>query len=129
MNIKVNDEYSESLQISHASILKFAELTGDDNPIHLDKSYAQKKGFKSNIVHGILSASIFSKILGTKFPGKGTIYTFQELKFLKPIYADETITAKLKVLSKSGSKYTISTQMFCSEGLALDGVAKVIKKR
>ena len=126
MNIKVNDEYRESLQLSHASILKFAELTGDTNPIHLDKEYAIKQGFKSNIAHGILSASIFSKILGTQFPGKGTIYTFQELKFLKPIYADETITAKLKVLSKSASKYTISTQIYTSEGIAIDGMAKVL---
>jgi acyl dehydratase len=85
-----------------------------------------KYRFKTNIVHGILSASIFSRVLGTEFPGNGSIYTFQELKFLKPIYADDSITVNLKVLSKSGLKYTISTQIISSQGLALDGIAKVV---
>jgi len=127
--MNINDEYSESLQISHASILKFAELTGDNNPIHLDKEYAIKQGFKSNIVHGMLSASIFSKILGTKFPGNGCIYTFQELKFIKPIYANDLITVKLKVLTRMDAKYTLLTQILTSEGIALDGFAKVIYKK
>ena len=128
MNMKINDEYSETLKISQKSILMFAELSGDDNPIHIDKNYAIKQGFKSNIVHGIFSASIFSRILGTKFPGNGSIYTFQELKFIKPIYVEELITVKLKVISKSDAKYTISTQIFTSDDLALDGIANVIYK-
>ena len=128
MAIKVNDEYSETIKISQKSILMFAELSGDDNPIHTDKNYAIKQGFKTNIVHGILSASVFSRILGTKFPGNGSIYTFQELKFIKPIYAEDSIIVNLKVLSKLKDKYTISTQIHTSEGIALDGIAKVIYK-
>ena len=129
MTIEVNDEYSETLKISQESILKFAELSGDDNPIHIDKNYAIEQGFKTNIAHGILSASVFSRILGTKFPGNGSIYTFQELKFRKPIYAEELITVNMKVVSKIESKYTISTRLITSEGIALDGIAEVIYKK
>ena len=128
MKIRVHDEYSETLKISQKEVLAFAELTGDDNPIHIDKEYALKKGFNTNIVHGILSAGVFSRILGTKFPGYGSIYTYQDLKFIRPVYVDQKFTVNLKVISKSDNKYVISTQIHTQEGIALNGTANILYK-
>ncbi|MCK7485107.1 MAG: MaoC family dehydratase [Bacillus subtilis] len=53
--------------------------------------------FRSRIVHGFLVGSLFSAILGTTLPGLGTIYTGQTLKFTKPVYFNDTITASVSV--------------------------------
>lgn len=60
--------------------------------MHLDEEYAKKTIFGKCIVHGMLMASLFSGILGSKFPGIGTIYLSQTLNFLKLIFIDEDIT-------------------------------------
>ena len=70
-------------EITEKDILDFAKLTGDDNPIHVDKLFAEKSIFKKQVSHGMLTASFFSKIFGTKFPGNGCIYLSQEVKFKK----------------------------------------------
>lgn len=126
-SINVGDTYVEAMSFSQDEIIKFSEVSGDVNPIHLDSRSAINCGFKTNIVHGMLSASLFSKILGTRFPGKGSIYLSQELTFLQPIYANENITIELTILSIIGNKYTIKTQIKKQGVVALDGIAQVIK--
>ncbi|NLD52398.1 MAG: MaoC family dehydratase, partial [Clostridiales bacterium] len=69
----------------------------DNNPAHLDEAYAQTTMFKTRIVHGMLVASLFSALLGTKLPGLGTIYTGQTLKFTKPVHFGEQLTASITV--------------------------------
>jgi len=76
---------------------KFAEVTGDNNPIHLDENYAKTSIFGRRIMHGFLGASVFSKIFGTMFPGEGTIYLKQELKFLGPMFTDVEYVAIIEV--------------------------------
>ncbi|MDD4212823.1 MAG: MaoC family dehydratase [Bacilli bacterium] len=75
----------------------FAKITGDNNPLHLDEEYAQKSIFKTRIVHGMLVSSLFSSIFGTILPGLGSIYLFQSMKFIRPVYLDEEVTAKVTV--------------------------------
>lgn len=75
----------------------FSKVSGDLNPAHIDEVYASKTMFKSRIVHGMLVGSLFSAILGTKLPGLGSIYTNQTLKFLRPVYLNEEITATVTV--------------------------------
>lgn len=84
--------------ITNKDVLLFAEVSGDDNPVHLDEAYAQTTIFKGRVVHGALVASLFSKILGTQLPGYGTIYLGQETRFMKPVKLDETITATVTVV-------------------------------
>ncbi len=76
---------------------KFGEVSGDLNPAHLNEEYAKGTIFKSRIVHGMLVGSLFSAILGTQLPGLGSIYTYQSLKFTKPVYLNEKITAIVTV--------------------------------
>ena len=86
--IKVNEVYTHNFKFSQDEVNRFAEVTGDKNPVHTDADYAAKTMFKRPIMHGMLSASLFSKVFGTLFPGEGTIYLKQSLSFLKPMYVD-----------------------------------------
>ena len=73
--IKTGDKYRHEVTYTQEGVIAFAEITGDKNPIHLDPEFAAKTPFGRPIVHGFLSASVFSKVFGMLFPGQGTIYT------------------------------------------------------
>jgi len=75
----------------------YAVLSEDFNPAHMDEEYASKSIFKKRIVHGMFVSSMFSTIFGMKLPGVGSIYTKQSLKFKKPVYFGDEITAKVVV--------------------------------
>ncbi|MDW8346099.1 MAG: MaoC family dehydratase [Bacteroidia bacterium] len=109
-------------------VKQFSEVSGDDNPIHLDPEYAATTPFKKNIVHGALTSSLFSTILGTIFPGEGTIYISQCTKFIKPVYVNDTITAEVEVTKIEGSKKILVLATRCynqNNELVADGEAKV----
>lgn len=84
-------------EVKKDDVVKFAELSGDFNPIHLNETYARETRFGKCIAHGMLSGAYISAILGTEFPGEGTIYISQSLKFLKPIYIGEKIKIKIEI--------------------------------
>lgn len=106
-DIKIGDKATVVKAFSEADVANFAELSTDDNPIHLDKEYAANTMFQKNIVHGILVSSLISSALGTQLPGEGSIYMSQELKFVKPVYIGEECTAEVEVLSKRDDKQII----------------------
>ena len=76
---------------------RFSGVSGDKNPIHMDDEYAEKSRFKKRIAHGLMSASFFSSIFGTKLPGPGCVYVSQTLNFLRPVYIGDTIHAVVTV--------------------------------
>ncbi len=84
--------------ITETDITLFAGITGDFNPVHINDEYAKESMFKKRIAHGMLSGSLFSTVLGTQLPGAGSIYLGQELKFTKPVFIGDTITATVKVI-------------------------------
>jgi len=84
--IEAHQTYTHEFQFSQDEVNRFAEVTGDKNPVHTDADYAAKTMFKRPIMHGMLGAALFSKVFGTLFPGEGTIYLKQTLNFLKPMY-------------------------------------------
>jgi len=89
--------YQHEFRFSQDEVNRFAEVTGDKNPVHTDAEYASKTMFKRPIMHGMLSASLFSKVFGTLFPGEGTIYLKQSLNFLKPMYVETDYVAEFTV--------------------------------
>jgi 3-hydroxybutyryl-CoA dehydratase len=95
--MKIGDSSSFSKTITDFDVKMFAGITGDFNPVHIDKEFAKNTMFKDRIAHGMLAASLFSTVLGTQLPGEGAIYTGQELKFTKPVYLEDTITATVTV--------------------------------
>lgn len=111
MKMIINQKYSEIRTITDNDVLRFIELTGDNNPVHLDDLAAKAQGFKSKIAHGMLSSSFFSAILATKFPGPGAIYLGQSIKFHSPVYLNEELIYELEITHQKESKpiFTIST--------------------
>ena len=84
--MKIGEQREYRRIITQEEVFKFAEVTKDFNPAHFDENYTKDTIFKKPIVHGMLVGSLFSKIFGLDYPGEGTIYTSQSLKFLRPVY-------------------------------------------
>lgn len=98
--IQVGDSASLTKVISEADIRKFVELTGDDNPLHVDRAYAETTPFKDIVVHGMLGASFISTIIGTKLPGEGALWMSQTFDFLLPVRLGDELTVSCTVLAK-----------------------------
>jgi acyl dehydratase len=86
--------------ISEDDIKLFAIISGDTNPLHLDPEYAKTTRFGQCIAHGSICAIIVSAAVATRIPGPGTIYAGQEMKFKKPVFPGDTLTATLTVQEK-----------------------------
>ena len=95
--ISKDQVYLHEFKFTQEDVNRFAEATGDKNPVHLDAEYASKTMFKKPIMHGMLSASLFSKVFGTLFPGEGTIYLKQSLSFMRPMFVDTDYVAEFTV--------------------------------
>lgn len=96
--IQIGDTHELIFSFTQAQVEAFAQISGDQNPVHLDAEYAAQTAFKQPVVHGILASSVFSRILGMEFPGPGTIYLKQQLDFRRPIFPDTEYKAVVKVL-------------------------------
>ena len=115
--------------ISEENVRHFAEISGDDNPLHLDEAYAAGSRFGKRVVHGMLAASLISRVIGTKLPGKGTIYLSQSLKFLKPVFIGDTVRAEVEItkLDTERGRITLETRVIRQDGeCVLAGEALVI---
>ena len=82
---------------TEADVMSFAHVTGDFNPVHVDAAAATASSFGERIVHGMLTASLFSTLLATKLPGPGAIYMSQSLSFLRPVKLGDTVTARVSI--------------------------------
>ncbi len=113
--------YEQKIRITDAMVKGFADLVGDQNPIHLDEDYAKQTRFGQRIAHGMLVASIISKILGCDFPGPGTIYLSQSVQFRGPVSIDQEILYRFAVLEKNDEKrrLKIETNVTDLEGISL----------
>lgn len=95
--MKLGDRASFAKTISEFDVYQFAGLTGDFNPLHVNKKEAEKSMFGERIAHGMLVNSLISTVLGMYLPGKGTIYMEQNSKFLRPIKIGDTVEAIVTV--------------------------------
>jgi len=101
-------DFSEIIrQIKEKDIEMFAQLTGDFNPLHVDKIYARDAGFKGPVAHGMLTASYISTLIGMGLPGRGALWMSQSINFHNPVFAGDTILAKASVLKKSSAARAI----------------------
>jgi 3-hydroxybutyryl-CoA dehydratase len=86
---------------------RFIAITGDVNPLHIDDDFAASTPFGRRVLHGMLTASIFSTMVGMLLPGTGAIYRSQTLTFLLPVYVGETVTAHFVVRSIDRAKHRL----------------------
>ncbi len=93
----VGQRASWSKTITQADLDHFIAITEDVNPLHVNDDYARDSFFGQRIAHGMLSASLFSTMVGMVLPGRGAIYRSQTLEFLKPVFIGDTLTAVFEV--------------------------------
>lgn len=91
------DGFRWERHISADDVRQFAEIVGDQNPVHIDAEFAEESFFKKRIVHGAFLAGLISKVLGMDFPGQGTVYISQNSVFKRPVYVDTTVSVEVKV--------------------------------
>ncbi len=126
--IKVGDEAEIVRHVRAEDVDLFVELTGDDNPLHVDNDFASRTSLKSRVVHGMLTASFISTLIGTKLPGEGALWYEQNMKFLAPVRIGEEIRVWAKVIKKSQAQriLVLETVVFNSEKKkVIDGISKV----
>lgn len=103
-SISVGDSYRAKRFISTDDVEKFAEVTGDDNPIHVDPEHAKQTRFGQPVVHGVLLLGIVSKVLGRDFPGHGSIAVSMSVKWLRPVPVNSEVEIEIKVAEKIESR-------------------------
>ncbi|MCX4049881.1 MaoC family dehydratase [Aeromonas caviae] len=118
---------SYSQTITDADIKDFAGISGDKNPVHMDEIYAKESRFERRIAHGMLSSSFFSALFGTQLPGRGCVYVGQDLKFRKPVYIGDTVTATIEVTSVDLKRRRVFFDTYCKVGKSkvITGTAEI----
>jgi len=127
--LRVGDEAYDEKTITKEDVQTFAKVTGDHNPVHLDEDYAKDTMFKKCIAHGMLSAGLISKVIGTQLPGYGTIYLNQTLNFKKPVYIGDTITTVVSIKKINPEKKILILDTYCKnqkDKVVLDGEATIM---
>ena len=98
-DLKIGQKAYLTKTITEEDLTHFIAITGDTNPLHIDESFAKQTFFGQRIAHGMLSASLFSTLLGMHIPGIGAIYKSQSLEFLRPVHIGDTLTAWFEIVS------------------------------
>ncbi len=114
LGIKVGDRAEFEKTVTAEDVARFADVTGDSNPLHRDQDYAAKTRFGQCIAHGMLSASFISAAVGTKLaPNCCVIYLSQTLRFLRPVKIGETVRAVAEVKGTDPQKRIVTLQTDC----------------
>lgn len=109
----------------------YARLTGDMNPLHVDAEIAARGRFGRPVVHGMLTASLFSRLLAMELPGPGTIYLRQSLRFARPVWPGEEVVASVTIARRSARRHFIWLDTRCRDGrdrTLVEGEALVLKE-
>src|ERR1700684_760804 len=81
-----------SIEVTAEMMTKFLEITGDSSPLHTDAEFAQFAGYKSPVVHGMLTASFYSTLVGVHLPGRYVLLHGIDTSFVAPVFAGDTLT-------------------------------------
>jgi acyl dehydratase len=117
-DMKVGDRFVRDYTVSYDDVRKFAEISGDWNPVHHDPEYAATTIFKAQIAHGMISVAKFSGIFGMDTPGLGAVWTMQNVTFKAPVYLDKPYKAIAEVSKVDADTNTVWYKTWCE---AADG--------
>lgn len=96
-DFKIGDRASLKHRITANDVERFVDLTGDDNPLHVDPDYADQSPMKGIVTHGMLSASFLSTIIGKQLPGPGALWVSQSIEFLAPVRLNDELEVQAEV--------------------------------
>lgn len=127
-DLEVGQSFATTNVVSDGDVVKFSEVTGDVNPIHLDETYAKNSVFGERIAHGMISAGYISAIFGTNFPGPGSIYLSQSLKFRAPVKIGDTVetTVTITDLNERRKRVTLNCECWVGDTVVLTGEAQLM---
>ena len=111
----IGQSYEMRRTFIEEDVASFARLSHDDNPIHTDAEFARHSRFGRLIVPGFLTASLFSAIIGTKFPGVGSIYLNQNMVFRRPVYPGQEVVATVSVKELFPEKNRVLLDTVCRD--------------
>lgn len=121
---------SETLMrtVMATTVTQFAEVSGDNNPIHLSEDYAASTRFGQRIAHGMFTASLISAVIGTRLPGPGAVYLSQTLRFLAPVRIGDVVSAVVEVaeLQEKGRRVRLECHCLVDTRRVLEGEAWVM---
>ena len=106
----------------------FAVMSGDVNPTHVDPEFARSSQFREVVGHSMWGSTLISSVLGTEFPGPGTVYVSQSLNFWRPITIGDTLTITVTCKEKYEHNHHIVFDCVAlnQDGLkVIDGTAEV----
>ncbi|WP_170111667.1 MaoC family dehydratase [Aliiruegeria haliotis] len=114
--------------ITDEDIEKFAEVSTDRNPVHLDEEYAKETMFQGRIAHGMLTAGLISAVIGEQLPGHGTVYLGQTLKFMAPVRPGDIVLVEVEVAEIDHKKRRVKlfTEAKIGDQVVLRGEANVL---
>ncbi|MCX7979015.1 MAG: MaoC family dehydratase [Bdellovibrionaceae bacterium] len=119
----VGDRVRVTVRVTDEMVRKFAEMSGDFNPVHMDEEYAKKTRFGRRIAHGMICGALISRALAQDL-GPGGIYLSQTLKFLKPVFIDDVIHIDLHVLNMREEKGIATVET----NITKDGTGELVVK-
>lgn len=137
--MELSNHTFDEIQIGQQAILKkaltekeialFAAASGDVNPVHLDAEYAANTQFKQRVGHGMWLGALISSLLGTEFPGPGSIYLNQDLQFKRPVFLNDNIEIVVTVIEKHPKKPIVTFECIATnqhEEIVALGTATVL---
>ena len=124
----VGQHASVTKTFTEADVESFISITGDTNPLHVDEEFAAKTPFRRRILQGMLTASLFSTMVGIRLPGTGAIYRSQTLRFLQPVFIGDTVTAHFVVRSIDRARHRLELESWVENehgARVIDGTCEV----
>ena len=104
MKPTVGQTATRTLRVDHEAVEKYAQITGDRNPLHFDEAFAAATPFKKLVVQGGITAGILNALVAEDLPGPGTVFMSQELKYIAPVFIGDTIVGNIEVLEVHSRK-------------------------
>lgn len=95
--IQVGDIFTHEVTYTQAQVNQYAEISGDTNPLHTNEEAGKASMFGKCIIHGHLSASVFTKVFGSLLHADGHVYMKQNTTFLKPMFVGQPYRAEIIV--------------------------------
>ena len=127
-DFEVGQRASFTKTFTDEDVRRFVEITGDRNPLHVDDDFAARSQFGRRVLHGMLSASILSTMVGMLLPGTGAIYRALTIRFLRPVYVGDTLTAHFVVRSIDRARHRLEIEAWIenqSGERVIEGVCEV----
>ena len=91
-DLKIGLTESFEVVVTQQMMNDFLNISGDNNPLHVDEEFAKKQGYDNKVVYGLLTTSFISKLVGVLLPGKYCLLQGIETKYLRPVYVGDTLT-------------------------------------